>query len=44
MKVRWQVNSSIHNGFNAERSLSSRHIFKSNRAAALAEWRNLCVA
>ncbi len=29
------------NHFNQERSLSSRDIFKQNRAAALAEWRGL---
>ena len=27
---------------NTERSLSNRDIFKTNRAAALAEWRSLC--
>ncbi|MEQ9245899.1 MAG: hypothetical protein RLO21_07915 [Nitratireductor sp.] len=36
--------SSIHNLFNSERSLYSRQNFKRNRAAALAEWRQLCVA
>jgi hypothetical protein len=36
------VHSSIHNHFNLERGLSSRVTFKSNRAAALAEWRGLC--
>ena len=38
------VHSSIHNLFNAERSLYSRANFKLNRAAALAEWRDLCMA
>ena len=38
------VHSSIHNLFNSERSLYSRQNFKRNRAAALAEWRQLCVA
>ena len=38
------VHSSVFNLFNQERSLSSRQIFKQNRAAALAEWRNLCTA
>ena len=38
------VHSSVLNHFNSERSLSSRHIFKRNRAAALAEWRGLCMA
>ncbi|MGB5627968.1 MAG: DDE-type integrase/transposase/recombinase [Woeseiaceae bacterium] len=38
------IHSSIHNLFNAERSLYSLENFKRNRAAALAEWRNLCVA
>ncbi len=33
------VHSSIFNHFNQERSLSSRHIFKQNRSADLAEWR-----
>ena len=36
------VHASISNHFNLERSLSSRQIFKANRAAALAEWRRLC--
>jgi len=36
------VHASVHNLFNQERSLSSRAIFKLNRAAALAEWRGLC--
>jgi putative transposase len=35
------VHSSVFNHFNQERSLSSRHIFKQNRSAALAEWRRL---
>ncbi len=38
------VHSSIHNLFNTERSLSSRPVYKMNRAAALAEWRELCAA
>ena len=38
------VHSSIHNRFNAERALTSRDIFKTNRTAALTEWRRLCVA
>ena len=36
------VHSSVHNHFNQERSLYSRSNFKLNRAAALAEWRDLC--
>jgi putative transposase len=36
------VHSSISNLFNTERSLSSRPVYKLNRAAALAEWRALC--
>jgi putative transposase len=36
------VHASVYNLFNQERSLSSRPNFKLNRAAALAEWRNLC--
>jgi putative transposase len=38
------VHASVTNHFNAERSLSSRSLFKANRAAALAEWRGLGVA
>ncbi len=38
------VHSSVHNHFNQERSLSSRNIFKLNRTAALAEWRQLGAA
>ena len=36
------VHASVSNHFNHERSLSSRNLFKLNRAAALAEWRALC--
>jgi len=35
------VHASVSNHFNQERSLSSRTLFKQNRAAALAEWRGL---
>lgn len=38
------VHASVTKHFNAERSLSSRHLFKANRAAALAEWRGLGAA
>src|SRR6056297_1516727 len=38
------VHASVSNHFNQERSLSSRPLFKANRAAALAEWRVLCAA
>ena len=38
------VHSSVSYHFNQERSLSSRNIFKLNRTAALAEWRQLCAA
>jgi len=38
------AHASVTNHFNADRSLSSRAIFKQNRAVALAEWRNLGVA
>ncbi len=38
------VHSSVYNHFNHERLLSSRHIFKRNRTAALDEWRLLCSA
>jgi putative transposase len=36
------VHASIHNLFNAERTLYSRDNFKANRTAALLEWRGLC--
>ncbi|MCL5778947.1 IS6 family transposase [Limibaculum sp. FT325] len=36
------VHSSVHNHFNQERGLTSRHVFKLNRTAALEEWRQLC--
>ncbi len=35
------VHASINNHFNQERHLNRRDIFKQNRAAALAEWRQL---
>jgi len=35
------VHASVLNLFNTERSLYSRTNFKTNRAAALAEWRGL---
>lgn len=38
------VHASIHNHFNQERALYSRQNFKANRAATLAEWRNLLAA
>jgi putative transposase len=38
------VHASVHNHFNQERSISSRSLFKLNRAAALAEWRGLRAA
>ena len=38
------VHSSVHNNFNQERHLYSRENFKLNRAAALAEWRQLGAA
>jgi putative transposase len=38
------VHASVSNHFKHERSLSSRPLFKANRAAALAEWRGLCAA
>jgi putative transposase len=38
------VHSSVHNHFNQERHLYSRDNFKLNRAAALAEWRQLGMA
>lgn len=38
------VHASVTNHFNHERSLSSRPLFKANRAAAPAGWRDLCAA
>jgi len=38
------VHSSVYNHFNQKRSLTSRNTFKLTRAAALAEWRELCAA
>ena len=35
------VHASIHNHFNQERHLNRRDIFKQDRVAALAEWREL---
>ena len=35
------VHVSVTNHFNQERSLSIRPLFKTNRAAALAEWRGV---
>jgi len=35
------VHASIHNDFNLGRHLNCRDIFKQNRSAALAEWRQL---
>ncbi len=35
------AHASIHNHFNHDRHLNRRNIFKQNRAAALAEWRQL---
>jgi putative transposase len=36
------VHSSVCNHFNSDRGLSSRNVYKLNRAAALSEWRDLC--
>ena len=38
------VHASVQNHFNQERALYSRQNFNLNRAAALAEWRELCAA
>ncbi len=38
------VHASVYNHFNRQRHLYSRDIFKTNRAAALNEWRGLCAA
>ena len=35
------VHASLHNQFNQDRHLNRRDIFKQNRSAALAEWRQL---
>jgi putative transposase len=35
------AHASIHNHFNHDRHLNRRDIFKQNRSAALAEWRQL---
>ncbi len=35
------VHASIHNHFNQDRHLNRRDIFKQNRSAALANWRQL---
>jgi putative transposase len=35
------VYASIHNRFNLDRHLNRRDIFKQNRCAALAEWRQM---
>ncbi len=35
------VHASIHNHFNLDRHLDRRDIFRRNRSAALAEWRQL---
>ena len=35
------IQASIHNQFNLERHLTPRETFKQNRAAAMAEWRQL---
>ncbi len=35
------AHASIHNHFNQERHLNRRDIFKQNRSAVLAEWRQL---
>jgi putative transposase len=39
-----RIHSSVHNHFNQKRHLYSRENFKMNRAAALAEWRELSAA
>ncbi len=38
------AHASVYNHFNQERALYNRQKFKLNRAAALAEWRQLCAA
>lgn len=38
------IHASVWNHFNQGRNLHSRDNFKAKRAAALAEWRQLCAA
>jgi putative transposase len=38
------IHTSVTNHFNTDRDLTTRAIFKMNRAAALAEWRQLGAA
>lgn len=38
------VHGSIYNHFNHERHLETRRTYKQKRAAALAEWRDICAA
>ena len=38
------AHASIHNHFNKDRHLNRRDVFKQNRSAALAEWRQLLPA
>jgi putative transposase len=35
------IHASVHNHFNLDRQLNRRDVFKQNRSAALAEWRQL---
>ena len=35
------IHDSVHNHFNQDRHFNRRDIFKQNRSAALAEWREL---
>ncbi len=35
------IHASLHNHFNRDRHFNRRDIFKQNRSAALAEWRQL---
>ena len=38
------IHSSVYNHLYQDRHLNRRDIFKENRSAALAEWRQLCAA
>ena len=38
------IHASVYNHFNHERDLTSRHDFKLQRSAAVAEWQQLCCA
>jgi putative transposase len=41
-RIHFSIHGPVHNHFNADRSLPSRNDDKAARAAALAQWRQLC--